>query len=232
MRFRGQYLAWLWWALLCVVAGAKPQLGICVTGQRSRLEFWSKVFHVIVPNMESYEIDILFVLDASKHESVNGGREQLKGMPALLLDESTIESSILRYCPTCGVLFDFRSQPQNPVPVAQYMQEMDKFTTNTLRRQRAVLNARNMHTWSRCFEVFHEHTRVSGKKYDVFLRIREDSYALLPMRISRDMWENTVSVTEGCDFGGYNDKQAILDNRFAYSYFVKPLQNFYMFYPD
>ena len=231
MRIFGSGLCVL--LLLGIAKANKPRLGLCVTGQLSRLELWSKIFNVIVPNAPSYAIDVLFVLDAEQHSAVNS-EAALNGMPVALLDKATIQSHMTRYCPECHVMFDFAPQPKSPPAMEPYVHDMGKYKPYEIdsRRKRAILNARNMHTWTRCYQNFYDRSLQTGLQYDLYMRVRDDSFAFWPFHISLPMWNNTISILRSCGWGGVNDKQAILDKRFAYLYFVKPLQNFYMSYEE
>jgi hypothetical protein len=212
-------------------AGQKrPRMGLCVTGQLKRMEFWSKLHHFIVPNMEQYDMHVLFVLDPESIEAVN--ERKFLGLPTAVMGEEELKTQVNRQCPGCQVSVDFYRQPMLPSVARRYVMELDKFALNDTRSRvrRAVVHSRLFHSWSRCYRgLLHE---PSQAKYDVFVRIREDLFIPKPVVVSPEMYQNAVAGMEWCGWGGLSDRMALLDARYGYEYFIGPFANMMMYYNE
>ena len=195
------YLGWVS-SLYCIVqvftatTAAKQRLGICVTGQLSRMELWSKIHNIVVPNMHAFDIDVHFVLDDERNEAVN---ERIHlGMPLVRLNVTEITDRVAKYSPNCQTFVDFYAQAEEPTVVERYKHDQFKLPRNQieLRTQRAVIHVRIFASWSRCLKSF---MRIPSIKHDVLLRVREDLYTAVPMQILPEMWNNSVGVLNACN---------------------------------
>lgn len=215
--------------VLAAAAAAKPRMGVCLTGQLKRMEFWSKIHHLLVPNKQYYDIDVFFVMDPDSIVAVN--ERKFLGVPTVVLNETEIRDAVKRYCPECGVVVRFQQQPKTPSLVTAYLNDLAKYmrTNSSVIAKRATVHDRLLYSWASCYREFKSNPSV---RYDVLLRLRDDLFVAKPWFVDPQIWTGAVNVKLGCDWEGYNDKGAIVDARYGYEYFAGPLNNMMLFYRE
>jgi hypothetical protein len=167
---------------------------ICITGQLSRLEIFTKVNSIISPNRH-HRLDVVFVLDPNSQRSTN-----------LMLPHrelSYTESQVVVEFEKAGanvLFFDNRSQTDDPQVSATYVKQLNKvWMHKDARYQRAQNHFRQYEAFRRC---------NVQPSYDLYVRLREDTLVLSECRFS--MLPVGIHVPRCNSWGGLNDRAAIV----------------------
>lgn len=210
----------------------KPRLGICIVGQRARLELSSKLRHVLRPLRLHYNMDVVLSLSPSKHAIfVNNGSDA--GGQRLWTEYTIfrrIRNALEANDNTNGaVIVD--STAQEPFPMVHYAYVIagDKYDSLFLKEERARAHVRQWASLWRCYAHFVELEEANGEPYTVFIKLRDDSLVLAPiLGMINTSFSKDVAVFKQCNaHGGLNDKVAILDAQFGYAFFGAPLIDWY-----
>mmetsp|Transcript_16114 Transcript_16114/g.50492 ORF Transcript_16114/g.50492 Transcript_16114/m.50492 type:complete len:433 (+) Transcript_16114:94-1392(+) len=208
--------------------GSKPRMGICTTGQMGRFELTSKMENLIAINLERYVIDVVLVLAPtmktrfSNPQTDPGGRRQWSA--------ESIRSHILRRFRThrndMQIVVDDSAQQERPYVNQEYKAISKKAN---LGGSRVESHVRQWLALVRCWQHFSNLER-HGPAYDVFVKVRDDSFVLKWWPIKESDYKNRVVISECLGFGGYNDKVAVVDAMYAETYFTRPIYEYYFHY--
>jgi len=197
-------------------ASEKKRLGVCVTGQMSRLELESKVRHLA--RTEKYEVTFVLVLsNATSHFANNatdaGGRA------------AWTAQSIRRFVlPRVRVIVDEAPQEQRPFVWEDYLSRGDKKQRSVDARSRAESHVRQWVALLRCWVHFQQ-----LPSFDALVKLRDDSLLLGPWR--PDLAKKTEVVVQECfAYGGYADKVAVVGPGAARAYFAMPAVEYFTNY--
>lgn len=208
--------------------GKKPRMGICTTGQMGRFELTSKLENLVAINLERYIIDIVLVLAQSKQtnfanrKSDPGGRRQwtAESINSLILERFRSQSQDIK------VVVDDTAQEENPYVNLEYLKISNK---PGLGKKRVQSHVRQWLALVRCWEHFSRLER-EGPAYNVFIKIRDDSFVTKWLRIKEADYMKRVVISECLGFGGYNDKAAVLDAMYGETFFTRPIFDYYFHY--
>jgi hypothetical protein len=167
---------------------------ICITGQLSRLEISTKLESLISPNRH-HHMDVVFVLDPNSQRSTN------LRLPHRELSHT--ENQVVGEFEKAGanvLLFDNRSQADDPQVSATYVEQLNKvWMHNDTRHKRAQNHFRQYEAFRRC---------NVKPGYDLYVRLREDTMVLSEWRFS--VLSGGIHVPRCNSWGGLNDRAAIL----------------------
>lgn len=207
---------------------SKPRMGICVTGQMGRLELTSKLENLVAVNLEKYSIDLVLVLAPPQQRihfanptSDPGGRRRWS---AAAIAEDVMRR--FRERSDVQVFIDDAQQAETPYVNVEYLKVSNKPTLGGARVQSHV---RQWLALVCCWEHF-SRLEQNGPAYDVFLKIRDDSFVLRWWPIKQADYRSRVVISACLGFGGYNDKVAIIDAIYAETYFTRPAFDYYYDY--
>jgi hypothetical protein len=208
---------------------SKMRAGICITGQITRLELESKLKHLIKPNLKSYAIDLVIIVDpeSSSHVNIRDAKGEGAKIGNSALDAATIKkaASKLPLNKFSLVLYE-QETAVNPDNLERYMASLNKeYMTRGERKKRALSHIRQWYTMKKCGEYFGALSKANGK-YDVLVRIRDDMNVLKPIHLEKLPYGHKM-LSLDCQFWyGINDKIAVLDGMFLDQYFNGPITSF------
>ena len=207
----------------------KPRMGVCVTGQLARLELESKMRRFVNINLGAYAIDLVLMLaPASTTHFVNkdtdaGGRKNWT-KPSLL-------ATILRSAARAGnasadltVLVD--DSPQDPAPFLRFehVNQSNKWQGEPAKmEQRVRSHVRQWQALWACWKHFVRRESETRRPFDVYVKLRDDSYVFDKWKISRVLYSGKVVFSNCLKWKGYNDKAAVMDAYFGYHFFASQL---------
>jgi len=197
----------------------KRRMGVCVVGQMGRLELESKRRNFLRVNRPFYEITLVLV--AAKAKDVyfaNAGTDP--GLRSIDWTRDTIKDFLGD--DVDELLVDDEPQEKFPMIVSDYFEgaKEEKRTTTLLRIQSHV---RQWLGLRRCDQHF------SGS-FDVFVKLRDDSFVAAPFPVQNLDYDNAVIVPHCLGWNGYNDKVAVLDARYGDAFFAGPASDYYLNY--
>lgn len=187
-------------------------LAVCITGQVSRMEWKSKLENVVKPNVATWpRMGIFMVLSNTNVNYVNPYKHPIVSPecpPSGCL--STVRSDV----PPGIVVRETIFKERDYITDMEWAKRMDKFDPVTnLKRQ-------NMHLsqWSKlrvCMQLVEDVELKEHFTYEVVVKLREDSMALMPFHIPRE-WSDKGIVTLNCNmWGGLMDGFYVLGRKWA-----------------
>lgn len=192
---------------------ARMSAFVCITGQLSRLELGSKLEHLFAANVGEFDIDVMLVLANSTRFTNNFVPVHRSTSVVAVVDQ------LLRLR-VRSVWNDTRPQSMSPEINEEYLIQLDKFNmTAEARRGRANNHHRQWEAMGRCWSP-----RAANQMYDVYLRIRDDSYFWAPLSLALFAGKPGVHVPRCNSYAGINDRGAlIVGKENAQSYFTQPI---------
>ena len=147
--------------------------------------------NLIKPNMQlGFDVDVALILARGKARYVNPDRQGDSKQAVSAVRQPTLhEAKGIFVRAGARTFVDNSSFP--PEIAKQYM------------------------TIARCGRVF----RLAHHAYDAFIRVREDAYVLAPVLVDRVLVNGGVAVPSCSAWGGFNDKLAVIDGAFGFSFF-------------
>uniref|UniRef100_A0A7S3NGS9 Hexosyltransferase n=1 Tax=Aureoumbra lagunensis TaxID=44058 RepID=A0A7S3NGS9_9STRA len=202
----------------------RKRLGVCVTGQLSRLELESKIRRLISLNSEAYEIDMVFVLGTNTHfvngETDAGGRAEWSA--------ELIRKAVRHWAPRVArVVVDAGPQLERPYIELSYLQASDK---PWLGKARIESHVRQWWSLLRCWKHFIHLACKRQAPYQTFVKLRDDAFLLAPIILKNMNIQDLIVLPECGNFAGYNDKWAFLDATLGRAYFAMPVFEYYTNY--
>lgn len=105
-----------------------------------------------------------------------------------------------------------------------YITRLDKTYMN--RTERVARVASHINQWKSAQECFKHLTaleKARGHRYDIVLKVRDDSIALAPMDLSKLPWRGHLLTKNCLNWEGVNDKVAVFDRKWASQVLEGPL---------
>lgn len=204
---------------------SKPRMGVCMTGQMSRFELTSKLEHLIAVNLEKYEIDVVLVLARNSHRFTNPDSDT-GGRRSWSIDH--LRAVIMNQFNTLRIVIDASDQDPSPYINEEYL-GLTALNKHQLGVARVESHVRQWLALTKCYAHFAA-LEQQGPPYDVFVKLRDDSYIMKIWPIRDEIYKERVVVSECLGFGGYNDKVAVVDAKWAWTYFTRPIYEYYYHY--
>lgn len=211
----------------------KQRLGVCIIGQRARLELSSKIKHVVRPLSLLYDIDVVLSVSPNKRAIFANKGSDAGGQ--MQWTDNMIKERIRVAFKTSGntngvVIVDSTAQELLPMLHYTYVIKGDKYGNRLhLKEQRARAHVRQWAALWRCYAHFVELEGANGEPYSAFIKLRDDSLVLAPIAgmLNVTFLKNVVVFKQCNGWGGLNDKVAVLDAKFGYAFFGAPLIDWY-----
>lgn len=205
------------------------RVGVCVTGQIARLDLDSKIEHLFSNTACACVFDIVFVLAQNTSAYVNHDEDMGGRMEWTQQSISHRLNSQRSTSPQLGrLIVDIGRQEPNPLLHAEYVAYGLKFRDNpTMMEERARSHVRQWRALYQCHRHFVEWERLNRAPYDFFVKLRDDTHLTSKWKLNVQLWENHVVVPRCDSWSGYNDKVAMLDGKFGYAFFARPLLDWY-----
>lgn len=206
----------------------RPRMGVCMTGQMGRFELRSKLENLIASNIEQYAIDVVMVLAPPDHTRFSNPKSDPGGRRHWSSEQ--IRAHTMRRFATQGMqlVVDASEQDSFPYVDSDYFKVSNK---PGLGIARIYSHVRQWTALVLCWKHFSRLER-RGPPYDVFVKVRDDSFILGRWSIRESQYRNKVVISECLGFGGYNDKVAVIDARHAETYFTRPIYEYSFHYPS
>jgi hypothetical protein len=215
-----------------VLHRAAPRVGICITGQLSRLEMQSKIRNLVAPMRAlGSTVDVAFVLDPKRGVYTN----DLVYGPFYAPDRYKSPEDLERFVTGSGVFakqkFLAFDQPAEPLLNQGYVRALNKQEHGqNFTHLRAQNHVRQFLSLERCYGTLEDLERENGERYDVLARLRDDVYVPRPVDFAKAMGllGQGVVLASGCDnWQGVSDKGALLDRSAAERFFRGPIDAYY-----
>mgnify|MGYP003385416289 CR=1 FL=1 len=224
----------------------ESRIGLCITGQIGRLELESKMEHIIKPLSKTglVTVDVVLVLgNNSRSEYLHGVKDANQ---AVYTTELRIAEFLKPY--TGHIRVVFLEQTADPVMNPKYRDNIGWMEAqNTPDRQKARTRS-HIRQWinlRKCYSTFTDLEVENKAKYDAFIRTRDDGYFIsninpFPVIVSQShdasqhIGKKQPDIIVGAcdDWGGYNDKGAVVGRHAASAYFNGFLDAFYFHYDE
>lgn len=223
----------------------RRRIGVCVVGQAARLELKSKVMYLFGPLAQQYDVTAVFALSGGDHAAfVNA---ESAGAPAAARHWTSadvareVDKALGRRKARRArheVVVDMSEggldqgawQFTAPYLRRAYVDMGSKFADNVhLRDRRTVSHVQQWRAMWRCYAHFLDVEARTGQRHVGFVKVRDDTLVLKPWTElgSVDFFKGTAVFKDCLDWGGLNDKVAVLDRAHGKDYFLEPLWYYY-----
>lgn len=213
-------------------AHARKRMGVCITGQVSRLELASKVQHVVsAASQRGYVVDVVIVASAEGTVFVNGQRTRTGRQFGEHWTMGTMKRTLLR-ARVGRLVIDTTAQWLDPYLRREYVRRTSRRKpgfTLALKDARTRSHVRQWRAMWRCYGHFAKLAQLGGWSYDVLVRLRDDVLLLgaLEAAMQPRVYTSHV-VTLNCQtYDGLNDKAAVVDAKYAEPVFAGPLWHYF-----
>lgn len=209
-------------------SGNSRRIGVCVTGQLSRLETESKLRHLIEPSSKRFVIDVVLVVSGEGSRFINGETEYTGGPSGL--SARSVASAFGRSA-SGEVVVDTSPQEEHPYVQRAYLNISDKpqlgeeRVRSHVRQWAALMTCYKHFAWleaKRCASGAHGEEDIYGR----FIKLRDDSLLINDWDIGGLLEPKTVALPDCLGYSGYNDKVALLDANAGEAFFTKPLYEY------
>ncbi|KAG8467839.1 hypothetical protein KFE25_006891 [Diacronema lutheri] len=210
---------------------ARLRIGICVIGQVERLELGSKVVHLLATNARKHHVDAVFALAPRGAAHFVNKQTDAGGRKRWTADR--IRAKVGGALRGGKLIIDMKKQAALPYLRARYVMQNEKFRNNLAKKDdRARSHVRQWGSLWQCHQHFTYTQKANGAPYDVFIKLRDDSYIMRGWTLEKpSFWRGHVVVKQCLNFGGLNDKAAVVDAKHAAAFFAKPLLDWYFDFP-
>lgn len=217
------------------------RIGVCVTGQITRLELESKVHNLIDVNLnlgvsDLTAMDIVMIL--APPNSTHFVNEDIKSFQ-METDMYETGQDIRNYIAATtqsvnraglNLTIILRSQEEKPLVHQWHVDHLNKkkmTMTDSQVVERARSHVRQWTALSECMDEIAKLEEWHQIRYDVLVKIRDDSYILQPFNLRNVEWKDAVGVKSCLQWGGMNDKVAVMDRKFGEIFFKAPITAYY-----
>ena len=125
------------------------------------------------------------------------------------------------------VFVRLRVQAAGPPLLGWYVRQLDKPDMSA--KQREVRARSHLAQWtaeSQCLDEFERLEAGGGWRYDLLVKLRDDSFVLKPLNVARLPWKGFALVKDCLGWTGTNDKIAAVDRDLAPLFFRTPLASY------
>lgn len=203
------------------------RIGICVIGQAERLDLTSKIRHIVAANSGKHHVDLVMALaprgDAHfVNEKTDAGGRKPWTPPR-------IRAKIGNALRGGKLIIDFKPQEEVPFLRSVYVTQNDKYAGDRAKKdERARSHVRQWGALWQCHMHFTYAAKANGAPYDMFIKLRDDSYVMRDWLFENPAhWKGSVVVKQCNAFQGLNDKTAVLDAKYGEAFFARPLLDWY-----
>lgn len=228
-------------------------VGICVTGQLSRLELGTKIDNLVIPNLKrNLGIHLLILLDdavtdikTTKHPERFTAQSPIYGKNTTGIE---IEQMIYGYVNSTGVIakaksFTVRVRLEAPrrkkfvltskiVPVCPVGRNYCEYRALTGKGQKNALERFQNHMrWQanmrECMKWVQAIEVDEQMFFDYVMRVREDTYIFAKFILYTSSFQDSIVSLSGNDYAGMNDHDFIVDRKFADVIFRGIVEDYY-----
>ena len=224
---------------ISIISSQSLRIAICITGQLARLELISKIRNVFIPNMLiGHYIDVYILLDGNTtdvkqtywkynytenlyaHFDSNRMQRfiqfQLKdALPGNAYNSTRNQLRIMNIRIESPSQNNFQIRG-NKIPVEDKSGPIDKYATNlTISSIRFQNNMRWLNGLRDCVRWLQQIEVNESFFYDIVIRLRDDSFAILPWLIDYHIYKNNLVSTKIGSHFGINDHDFVIDRKYA-----------------
>ncbi len=211
------------------------RVGICLTGQWSRVEWDSKKKHML-KQLKSLgvSVDLVLALYENTHNYAYTthpfASNDATNRPTIR-NVADIQREFEGYVDNVKIVHPLE-HPESPQIVDAHL----RYASHLGLGNATWMTKTHVRIWyllHKCYDVLRDTERLGdGEDYDVVIRMREDMYLLRPINfphIFSLLRTDTIVVPDYAEYDGINDKVAIIHRSAMQRYLSGPLERYYLF---
>mmetsp|Transcript_11478 Transcript_11478/g.24789 ORF Transcript_11478/g.24789 Transcript_11478/m.24789 type:complete len:352 (-) Transcript_11478:254-1309(-) len=200
------------------------RLGICITGQLSRLELGFKVQNLVAPlTKHGFRVDVVALLGAGRPQYVNN---RSMGTDSWFRSFEEVERYLKPSVSSLRVV-EFK-QPKRPRLDPKYYRNMDKQGAfEGLMKFRNKVHVSQWLMQQECLFHFLEMEVQNKEQYGFVMRLREDAVFFGELDLQAFEYDDRVRFCECEGQRGFNDKGMLVPRKLMNVAFPAPIKEFY-----
>mmetsp|Transcript_4820 Transcript_4820/g.14202 ORF Transcript_4820/g.14202 Transcript_4820/m.14202 type:complete len:397 (-) Transcript_4820:404-1594(-) len=202
--------------------------GICVVGQAARLEVASKVNHVLIPNTLYYTIDV--ILAVSPSGTAHFANNFTDTGARMAWQPEDMRAQLEPFLAGGKLIIDVSAQDEAPFLRRHYVSQGDRFMKQEVARREERTRSHVRQWWSlwRCHKHFVHMERENKFRYDVLVKMRDDSFFVDHLDINAQKLQLDEALFRRCNrHYGLNDKVALMHGSVEYKFFARHILDWY-----
>jgi len=219
----------MWWFVLAkdkkeVVVNTDRRVGICVTGQLSRLELQLKVKNIVKPlKTYGFRVDIIALLSDAPPRYVNA---RYMGNASWFRELSEVEKFLANKVDALRVVK--YNQAMKPLLDPSYVRLLDNQRTRAKMEFRTTVHINQWALQQECLFNFLELETQNKEQYGFVMRLREDAVFLNPIKLNAFVIEDKVTTCACEVYRGINDKGMLVPRALMHSSLSVSLKEFFL----